>query len=137
VLLLFLPHLQGSVGCRLKAGALDTVVLESHRALMVNDALARAAPQRKWVLSSLGYDKGRAWDVCCVVDVSRWISIWSVACCPAPQSLCYSLAAMSFSHFQLMLVIHQSQPLLVMQMHYLVHHAVLVCVTPCDCVQAV
>mmetsp|Transcript_36982 Transcript_36982/g.82211 ORF Transcript_36982/g.82211 Transcript_36982/m.82211 type:complete len:1366 (+) Transcript_36982:300-4397(+) len=38
----------GNVGCRLKNGSLDSVILDTHRALQINDALSRAAPQRRF-----------------------------------------------------------------------------------------
>ncbi len=37
----------GTVGCRLKNGSMDNIVLDSHRGLAANDATARANPQRK------------------------------------------------------------------------------------------
>lgn len=42
----------GSVGCRLKNGALDNILLDTHRALNAGDAIAKAQPQRRcgWCL---------------------------------------------------------------------------------------
>jgi hypothetical protein len=37
----------GTVGCRLKNGTIDHLTLDSHRAVLANDALSRATPQRK------------------------------------------------------------------------------------------
>lgn len=38
----------GVVGCRLKNGSLDSMVLETHKSLQPNNAVARANPQRRW-----------------------------------------------------------------------------------------
>lgn len=37
----------GVVGCRLKNGAMDNVILDSHKLLQPNDAVARSAPQKR------------------------------------------------------------------------------------------
>lgn len=38
----------GVVGCRLKSGAMDNVTLESHKMLQPGDAVARAAPAKRF-----------------------------------------------------------------------------------------
>ena len=56
----------GVVGCRLKNGSLDNIILDSHKALQLNDALAKQAPQRKWVLGVGGQGRGAGWAWVCV-----------------------------------------------------------------------
>lgn len=36
------------MGCRLKNGAIDNVLLDSHKALNASDAIARAAPAKRF-----------------------------------------------------------------------------------------
>lgn len=37
----------GAIGCRLKNGSMDSIILDTHRSIHINDALARGAPQRR------------------------------------------------------------------------------------------
>lgn len=37
----------GVVGCRLKNGAMDSVILETHKLLQAGDAIARAVPAKR------------------------------------------------------------------------------------------
>lgn len=53
---------QGVVGCRLKNGSLDNVTLDTHRALAINDAMARQAPQRRFQQALKLFRLQMAWE---------------------------------------------------------------------------
>lgn len=57
----------GTVACRLKNGALDNVMLETHRALQNNDAMSRAAPTRRFTQALLLHRMKDAWECALVL----------------------------------------------------------------------
>lgn len=70
----------GLVACRLKNGTLDNITLETHRAIQSNDALSRAAPQRRFQQTLLLYRLKDAWD--CALSLKlpeHWKSLGTAA----------------------------------------------------------
>ncbi|MEW5304579.1 MAG: hypothetical protein WDW36_007181 [Sanguina aurantia] len=63
----------GVVGCRLKNGSLDSMVLETHKSLQPNDAVARANPQRRFTQALKLYRLRDAWE--CATQM-RSVDAW-------------------------------------------------------------